>query len=103
MKLASVERITVLTPIEGADSIVKATLLGWDIVVKKDEFQVGQLVGYIQTDTVVPEIEEFEFLKKYNYRIKTQKFRGCMSQGLIIPIDDIYLISKQLLTIKLSG
>ena len=41
MKLASVERITSLTPIEGADSIVKATLLGWDIVVKKDEFQVG--------------------------------------------------------------
>lgn len=35
MNLASVQRIIKLTPIEGADKIETATVLGWDIVVKK--------------------------------------------------------------------
>jgi hypothetical protein len=88
MKLASVERITSLTPIEGADSIVTAQLLGWNIVVKKDEFQVGQLVSYIQIDTVTPEKEEFEFLRPRNFRVRSIKLRGQISQGLIVPLSE---------------
>ncbi len=41
MKLASIQRIAKLTPIEGADLIETATVLGWEIVVKKGEYQVG--------------------------------------------------------------
>lgn len=86
MNLASVQKIVSLEPIEGADAIEKATVLGWQVVVKKGEFKVGELVCYIQIDTVVPETEQFEFLRPRNFRVRTIKLRGCISQGLIIPL-----------------
>lgn len=42
-KLASIQKIKALEPIENADAIEKATVLGWQLVVKKDEFKVGDL------------------------------------------------------------
>ena len=47
-KLASVQRIAKLEPIPGADAIEKATVLGWELVVKKGEFQVGDLCVYAE-------------------------------------------------------
>lgn len=38
MKLATIEQISNLTPIEGADRIELATVLGWQVVVKKKYF-----------------------------------------------------------------
>lgn len=91
MKLASVQKITDITPIEGADAIELAFLLGWQVVIKKGEFKVGDLVCYIQIDTVVPETEQFEFLRERKFRIKTIKLRKKLSQGLIIPLPTIPL------------
>jgi hypothetical protein len=88
MKLASVEKVLKLDPIEGADMIEKATVLGWGIVVKKGEFQVGDYVSYIQIDTVVPEQEQFEFLRPRNFRVRTIKLRGQISQGLVVPLPE---------------
>ena len=42
-QLASIQRIKALEPIENADAIVRATVLGWQLVVKKGEFEVGDL------------------------------------------------------------
>lgn len=84
--LASAQKIVRLDPIEGADLIVKATILGWEIVVKKDEFKVGDLAAYIQIDTVVPEIEQFEFLRERQFRVRTIKLRKQISQGLVVPL-----------------
>ena len=84
--LASAQRIISLSAIEGADLIEKATLLGWEVVVKKDEFSVGQLVAYIQIDTVVPETEQLEFLRERQFRVRTIKLRKQISQGLIVPL-----------------
>ena len=86
MKLASAERILDIQPIEGADKIVKAQVLGWWIVVKKDEFKIGDLVSYIQIDTVVPEESQYEFLRERSYRVRTIKLRKQISQGLIVPL-----------------
>jgi hypothetical protein len=84
--LASAQKIICLNPIPGADLIVTATVLGWQIVVKKDEFKVGDLVAYIQIDTVVPETEQFEFLRERAFRVRTIKLRKQISQGLIVPL-----------------
>ena len=46
-KLAHVEKIVSIQPIDGADRIEVATVLGWQVVVKKDEFKVGDLCIYI--------------------------------------------------------
>lgn len=88
MNLASVQRIVNVTPIEGADAIETATVLGWEVVIKKGEYQVGDLCCYIQIDTVVPEKPEYEFLRDRKFRVKTIKLRKQISQGLIVPLPD---------------
>jgi hypothetical protein len=96
MKLASAERIVAISPIEGADVIEKATVLGWDVVVKKGEFKVGDLVAYIQIDTIVPEKPEFEFLRQRDFRVRTIKLRKQISQGLIIPLESFAVEGEDL-------
>lgn len=86
MTLASVQKIISLTSIPGADNIETASLLGWEVVVKKREFVEGQLVSYIQIDTIVPELPEYEFLRERKFRVRTIKLRKQISQGLIVPL-----------------
>lgn len=86
MKLASIQKITKITSIEGADAIETATVLGWQVVVKKSEYKVGDLCCYIQIDTVVPELPEYEFLRERKFRVRTIKLRKQLSQGLIVPL-----------------
>ena len=87
-KLAHVESIKNIEPIAGADNIVLATILGWEVIVKKDEFKVGDLAIYIEIDSVVDiSRPEFAFLEKRGCKIKTMKMRGVYSQGLILPLN----------------
>lgn len=90
-KLASIQVIEKLSPIDGSDFLLIANMvgLGWHVVVKKDEFKVGDKVIYIEVDSVLPEKEEFEFMAKYKYRVKTIKLRGQISQGMILPMSSI--------------
>ncbi len=86
-KLAHIEKIGSLESIPGADNIVKATCLGWELVVKKDEFKVGDLCCYIEIDSVCDITKpHFEFLKDTKGRIKTRKFKKSIAQGLALPL-----------------
>ncbi|MFN0033797.1 MAG: RNA ligase (ATP) [Saprospiraceae bacterium] len=85
-QLASIQRIKALEPIENADAISKATVLGWQLVVKKDEFQVGDLCIYCEIDSLLPERPEFEFLRPRKMRIRTVRLRGQISQGICFPL-----------------
>jgi RNA ligase (TIGR02306 family) len=62
-KLASIQKIKSLEPIEGGDTIEKAGVLGWQLVVKKNEFKVGDLAVYCEIDCLMPDRPVFEFLK----------------------------------------
>lgn len=84
--LASIQKIKNLEPIENADAILKATVLGWQLVVRKDEFQIGDLCVYIEIDSVLPDRPEFEFLRKRSNRIRTIRLRGQISQGVCLPL-----------------
>lgn len=84
--LAHVEVIKDIQPIPNADAIDVATVLGWKVVVKKNEFKVGDKVIYIEIDSLVPPIPEFEFLRERKYKVKTIKLRGQYSQGLIVAL-----------------
>lgn len=84
-QLASIKVISDITPIEGKDRIVLATVDGWRVIVKKDEFRIGDKCVYIEIDSVLPEKPEFEFLRKNNFRIKTMKMAGCISSGICFP------------------
>ena len=85
-KLASVQIITDIKPIQDADNIVLAFILGWQVVIRKNEFNIGDKVCYIQIDTIVPELPEYEFLRERKFKVKTIKLRKQISQGLIIPL-----------------
>ena len=83
--LASIQRIKKIEPIEGADMIELATVLGWHVVVaKKDNFKVGDLVVYCEIDSILPSDNPyFAFLE--GKRIKTKRLRGVYSQGICFP------------------
>jgi RNA ligase (TIGR02306 family) len=85
-QLASIQKILKLEPIDGADAIVCATVLGWQLVVKKDEFKVGELCVYVEIDSLLPDKPEFEFMKPRGMRVRTIRLRGQVSQGICFPI-----------------
>lgn len=85
-KLASIQTIDNLTPIEGADKIECAQILGWKVIVKRGEHRIGDRIVYCETDSVLPQLPEFEFLSKVKYRIKTIRMKGQISQGICFPM-----------------
>jgi len=85
-KLATIEKISAINPIPDADQIERATIRGWNVVVKKGEHKIGELVVYMEIDSLVPERPEFEFLRPRGFRIRTIKLRGQVSQGIIFPL-----------------
>jgi RNA ligase (TIGR02306 family) len=101
-KLASVQRIREIRPIEGADAIELAIINSWQVVVAKNVgHKVDDFVVYCEIDSFLPIREEFEFLRKTSYkkmgdqegfRLKTIKLRGQVSQGLVVPIHVLPLL-----------
>lgn len=93
--LAQVNTISSLIPIEGADKIELATFkeCGWQIIVNKGEFKVGDLAVRVEVDAILPIRPEFEFLRercwkeKYGgFLIKAIKMKGVISQGIVFPV-----------------
>lgn len=95
-KLASVQYVHHITPIEGADRIECVHVLGWQCVANKGQFQVGDSCVYMEVDSFLPIYDKFEFLRSSSFRnsellgegfrLRTQKFRGQISQGLVQPL-----------------
>jgi RNA ligase (TIGR02306 family) len=100
-KLASVRKIAGLQPIAGADKIELAIIDGWQVVVKKGEFKVDDLCVYFEIDSFLPCIPVFEFLRKGcfkstkhlgdGYRLRTIKLKKTLSQGLALPLADLFV------------
>ena len=84
-KLASIQKVLEVNNIPEADQIEVLTILGWRVVAKKGEFKVGNQVIYFEVDSILKESADIEFLRKSNFRIKTIKLRGQVSQGLCLP------------------
>lgn len=96
-KLVSIRKVIDILPIEGADLIELAVIDGWNCVVKKGEFNVGDLGVYFEIESNIPISEDgpFKFLMKdarpdqegvLRARIKSRRLRGQISQGLLVPI-----------------
>ena len=86
-KLVSIQRVDSIAAIPGADRIVRARVLGWDVVVKKDELAAGDLCVFFEIDSVLPDGQPWaEFMRPRNFRVKTARLRGVLSQGLALPV-----------------
>src|SRR5712671_3478980 len=86
MKLASIQTISDIREIPGADRIEAATVLGYQTVIKKGEFRPGDLCVWHEPDTVTAEKPEYEFLRKQTFRLKVSRFKSQVSQGLALPL-----------------
>lgn len=95
-KLASIQRIWKIEPIEGADRIELAHVLGWQCVVNKGQFKPMDEAVYFEVDSFLPIRPEFEFMRASSYKrtdvmgegfkLRTLRFKGQISQGLLLPI-----------------
>jgi RNA ligase (TIGR02306 family) len=97
-KLASVQRVIAILPIAGADAIEAVQINGWQCVTKKGEFAIGDLGVYLEIDAIPPDLPPYQFLwtpkkeplgsvpRPPKARIKTMRLRGCLSQGLFMPL-----------------
>lgn len=94
-KLATIRKIDDIVPIKGADFIELAIVDGWKCVVKKGDFNIGDVVIYCEVDSwipygIAPFLCKNDPPKEYNgvkgERLKTVKLRGQISQGLILPL-----------------
>lgn len=101
-KLASIRQISEILPIPDADAIECATVDGWSVVIKKNEFHAGDCVVYCEIDSWIPhdlapflskgkEPREYEGVK--GERLRTVRLRGQLSQGLILPFTASMAIS----------
>ncbi len=96
-RLASIQRIWKIEPIEGADRIELGHVLGWQCVVNRGQFRPMDIGVYFEIDSFLPVRPEFEFLRSTSYkktdvmgegfRLRTMRFRGQVSQGLLLPLN----------------
>lgn len=81
-----------IEPIEGKDKVECARVGGWTIMVRKGQFNPGDVGVYFEIDSKVPEKEPFDFLAQKHYKIKTQRYRAgeghFYSQGLLMHPSD---------------
>ena len=95
---AYVAKIDVIMNIVGADNIEQARIGGWDCIIKKGEYNVGDLVVVATTDAVIPQdlsdkMNVTNYLRK-GQRVRTVKLRGVYSECLIIPITYIQGVKR---------
>jgi len=86
-KLATIAVIDEIHEHPNADTLELARIRGWQVVVKKGEFQPKDLCVYCEIDSLMPERSEFAFLEPRKYRIKTTKLRGQVSQGIAFSLN----------------
>lgn len=94
-KMASVQVINGVYPIDGADKICQYGINGWKVVDQVGKYQVGDLVVFCEVDSWIPtKIAPFltkpgHFPKVYNEvngeKLRTIRLRKALSQGLILP------------------
>lgn len=95
-KLVTLRAIDEIREHTNADALELAIVDGWQVVVKKGEFQTGDLALYFEIDSFLPaDDSRFEFLRKTGVktdesgkeriRLRTVKLRKEISQGLLLP------------------
>jgi RNA ligase (TIGR02306 family) len=101
----AVTRVSAIEPIPDADAIELAVIGDYRSVVRKRTVSVGSLVVYIPEGAVVPDLLlrsiglEGKLAGSKKNRVKAMKLRGCLSQGLIYPVDSGEDVSGPFLTL----
>lgn len=110
-KLASIQKVVDVRPIDGADKIECVQIEGWEVVAKKGEFKKDGLAIYFEIDCALPTSDKrYSFLAERKIKmpdgtekiekkvkivngiesviLKTVKLRKQISQGLVLPLSE---------------
>lgn len=97
-KLARLVVLDDVSPHPNADALDIATIGGWRVVAQKGLYVTGDVACYFEVDSWIP-TEIAAFLSKgkepkvyegvKGERLKTIRLRGELSQGLLIPVDEL--------------
>lgn len=90
MKIATIEKIKLVDVHPNADALSLATVNGWQVCIKKNEFKEGDLCIYVTVDSILEPREQYKFLESKHYRINTIKLRKQISQGICFPLSLLY-------------
>lgn len=92
-----VTKILAINEHTNATSLELATVYGFQVVVPKNRYSVGDSVVYIPIDSILPEdVEEKLFgkdakVKLTNSRVRQIKLRGAFSQGMVATPEELGL------------
>ena len=101
--LATVQTISQLEDLANSDYLSLASVLGWEVIVKRGDYNIGDKIIYCEVDSMIPinadylsaGMRDFMLTRKvYNvegvqyHRVKIAKIRGTYSQGLILKLPD---------------
>lgn len=96
-KLATIEKLHSIQPHPNkeVEKLEVAKVKEWSVVIPKGQFRDGDLVVFIQIDSIVPSTNPyFDFMERQKYRVWNAKFKGAPSQGLVCPISILPTVSK---------
>lgn len=93
-KLASVQKVLKVENLVNSDRLAIVTVLGWKVVVGREQFKEGDMCVYFEIDSILNNVftedkPEYEILKRTKFRLKTARIRGQISQGLVCSVDSI--------------
>lgn len=83
-------RVVAIPAIErhpNADQLGLVTIGGFTVVVRLDQWKEGDLAIFVEPDYVASDLPAFAFLGEHK-RIKTRRFRGVWSMGLLVPANE---------------
>ena len=81
--LASIQRIVSVEKHPNADALSICGVLGYRCITKLDQYKVGELVAFIEPDTVLPQAPWSVFYRSKSSRVKAIRLRNVWSEGVI--------------------
>ncbi len=91
MKLASIQKISFVEKHPNADLLDVIQVLGYKCIVKRGAFNVGDLVVFIEPDSILPDKPWAAFYKSKSNRVRAVKLRSVWSFGIVESITNVDL------------
>ena len=98
-----------INPHEKADRLEFATVYGFQVIVPKGRYKVGDKAIYIPIDSILPDkLEELIFppdakIKLHHHRVRQIRIRGMASQGMLIqPSEIASIVNPDYLTLEMD-
>lgn len=83
MSLASIQPVLSVVKHPNADSLDIVKVLGYECIVRKDIWKVGDLCVFIEPDSVLPQVPWSIPYRSKSNRVRAIKLRGIFSFGIV--------------------